>query len=147
MSLKGAIGRRIFAKSLPAAPLAAASVGPSILGNIATEGRRALPTCAQKDATAVVNHEWEAKRKKLDAARAFLYEDRRGKHIDYFRRRKNNWTTLDPNILALKSVSDQHKIHMHIAAEEKLDEERHGWQNSILRMFGLDDKRDRYELF
>lgn len=143
MSIKGAIGRRIFAKGLPAVPLAATSVGSDFL----VEHSTAMPSCAQKAANPIADLEWEAKRKKLDAARQFLYSDRRNKQIDYFRRRKNNWTTLDPNILSLRSVSDQHKIHMHIAAEEKLDEERDSWQESILKMFGLTDKRDRYELF
>jgi hypothetical protein len=140
------IGRRLFAKALPAAPLVAGQTVPGVLGGIATEGRRPFPSCAQKSADPITDVAWAMKREKLDKARNFLYE-RNHRHIDYFRRRKNNWTTLDPNIMSLRSVSDQHKIHMHIAAEEALDKEKQSWQDSVLEMFGLDKGRDRYELF
>lgn len=141
------IGRRIFSKALPAAPLAATQM-PGLLMGTAVAPPRSFAKCGMNTASAAENGDYIERAKKLDAARKYLYEDNKGRNGNvYFRRRKNNWTTLDPNIIALRSVSDQHKIHMHIAAEEQLDQEHDSWQQSILRMFGLDSKRDRYDLF
>lgn len=141
------IGRRLFSKALPAAPLAAAQMPGRLMG-IAAESSHSYPKCGMNTASTAETGEFIERAKKLDAARKYLYENSKGRNGNvYFRRRKNNWTTLDPNIIALRSVSDQHKIHMHIAAEEKLNQEHDSWQQSILRMFSLDTKRDRYELF
>lgn len=140
-------GRRLFSKALPAAPLAAAQM-PEKWMNMSIPQPRSSPKCGMNTASAAETGEFIERAKKLDAARKYLYENNKGRNGSvYFRKRKNNWTTLDPNITALRSVSDQHKIHMHIAEEEKLNQEHDSWQQSILRMFGLDTKRDRYELF
>lgn len=141
------IGRRLFAGALPAAPLAAPAAVAQ-LGLYPPQVSRSHAKCGSlvekvqaTDPTVIERY------KKLDAAREYIYKSSKGRSYDYYRRQMNRWTTIDPNIAALRSVSDQHKVHMMIAREDMLDQEHASWQNKILQMFGLTEKQDRYELF
>jgi hypothetical protein len=91
---------------------------------------------------------YQEKRRKLDAARKWLYEDDNYRDGIHNRERLQSFTTIDPNIAALRSVSDQHKIRMHIDRETRMAEERKSWQERVLAMFGLSgDRSARHDLF
>jgi len=44
------------------------------------------------------------------------------------------------NILALKSVSPQHKIHMYMAWEYKIQNEQKSWLQKLAEQFGYEDE-------
>lgn len=67
------------------------------------------------------------------------FRDMIGKQVNpmQYRQMRKHWQSMNPNITALRSVSDQHKIHMMFEDHKRIEEERRSWLYSFAKMAGL----------
>lgn len=140
--------RRIFASLIPAAP-AAVVAERSGLGSSLFH-KTPPPTPLPPHSTDLADYAWKsAGRAAIEkaiplpknwndfrAAEEAIQKARRYQcHKDDLAMRGG----VDVNIMSLKSVSKQHKLHMHIKQQEEKEKARRTWYEALLDQFGVRD--------
>lgn len=142
------VTRRLFAALIPAAP-AAVVAERSGLGSVLGEATRPSPPPTPHPVD-LSNYAWKnagkaaiekviplpknwsdfrAAEEAIQKARQYQY------HKDDLAKRGG----VDVNIRSLKSVSKQHKLHMHIKQQEEKEKARRTWYEALLDQFGVRD--------
>lgn len=135
------ISRRGFTKSAPMAVTAGGvALGSGGGMNVAKEPGRLLGPMISGDA---------AVEDTLSGPRRIFRELMRDKvNPMQYQQLRRNWQSMNPNITALKSVSDQHKVHMMFEDHKRIEETRKNWLIGFAKIAGLpvDDweLRDRF---
>lgn len=139
--------RRIFASLIPAAPVAVAAERSGLGLTLFHKTPPPIPHPLQVDPS---NYAWKNAGKAaiekaiplpknwndFRAAEEAIQKARRYQcHKDDLAMRGG----VDVNIMSLKSVSKQHKLHMHIKQQEEKEKARRTWYEALLDQFGVRD--------
>ncbi len=124
------ISRRGFTKSAPMATVA----GGVALGGVGMGPSPAAPTNwgAEK-----MNPATECVDTLSGPRRIFRELVREKTDPMQYQQLRRNWQSMNPNITALRSVSDQHKVHMMFEDHKRVEEERKSWYHAFAKIAGL----------
>jgi len=128
--------RRLFASLMPAAP-AAAAAGINQFGEKMAEAYPTNPSLAGSLGTTLVRA--VAPPQLADYHKAM--EATQSMHRNHYRmlEYRRNQNNMNMNIVALKSVSPQHKVLMQIKRDEEEEKKRQSFRENLIDSLGLRD--------
>lgn len=133
------ISRRLFSRLIPATPLFA-NVAVKEAANLEQQSMMGAGPMAGEGGTSLGLIK-EAMASPMDIAwNQFRHAQRKETHeAFYYRERLSRMVHVndDPNIAALKSVSPQHKKHMMVQQEQRLNKERQSFVERLAEKFGV----------
>jgi hypothetical protein len=133
--------RRFFASILPAIPFAGAATQSGFGSPPPIPDNPTMTKYAWKEAGAqLIRTAAPPAMKQYMAAQEAL---NRSHHHKYQIRELTGFNTINPNIQALKSVSAQHKLHMHIKKQEDERKQEQSFMSALAESLGLKEFLER----
>lgn len=135
---KALLGRRLFTSLMPAAPVMAGEIGKNVVESVAAS---ATKTFKHIDQITIKSAGWTTVNKEPANYSKYLDAEHKLNLVREFRYKRNRVIqdvyARDPNIMALKSVSSQHKAMMHVIQEEREYTRNHTFLEQLKDALGL----------